>query len=371
MSLRLRQDFRGLALRKGTRYYARCSICRRDFHDGEGRFLRLTSNPTPRGDRTKEALWQARIEWEARIRSALRRRALEGTLFGAVLHGAFWVCGLWGRGVLNANSPVVTRRQFNFERLPGAFHGFSILHVSDFHFNGRAGFLDAVRRAIEPIQADLCVLTGDFRWDQAAACNWVYAGLDALLPVLNARYGIVAILGNNDVSDFVDAFALRGIRTLVNEAMELRVGGDTIWVAGVDDPHDFRCDSVEEAVRWVPRDAFTLLLAHSPEDIAQAAAHNVDLYLCGHTHGGQIRVPFLGALRTNARCARRYCRGRWQFGSVLGYTSAGVGTTTAPVRFNCCPEVTVIELRRADSVSARGTTEPSLLSATVRGSEDQ
>ena len=133
---------------------------------------------------------------------------------------------------------------------------------------------------------------------------------------------------------------------LVNEALEIRRGADSLWVAGVDDPFDYRCDDLEAALEDVPLGAFKLLLAHAPEIYQTAADQGVDLYLSGHTHAGQIRLPFLGAIKHNAKCPKEFRQGLWEHAQMRGYTTAGVGCSSVPVRFNCPPEIVLFELRR-------------------------
>ena len=125
-----------------------------------------------------------------------------------------------------------------------------------------------------------------------------------------------------------------------------------MWIAGVDDPHYYGCDDLPGALSDVPKDAFKVLLAHSPEMYREADAAGIHLYLCGHTHAGQIRLPkpFRDAWAApfqNADCPREYTHGAWSHGALQGYTSAGVGTSLLPVRYNCPPEIIVIELRRS------------------------
>jgi predicted MPP superfamily phosphohydrolase len=116
---------------------------------------------------------------------------------------------------------------------------------------------------------------------------------------------------------------------------------------GVDDPHFFGCDDLHEASRGVPERAFKLLLAHTPELYKDAAEAGVDLYLTGHTHAGQVRFPFVGALAQLADCPRAFAFGHWRHQRMLGYTTAGAGCSLLPVRFNCPPEIVIIELARA------------------------
>jgi predicted MPP superfamily phosphohydrolase len=299
---------------------------------------------------TREALWRKRLAVETRC---LRRRRADGksaTYYegphAKLSRVLLKMVGLFAKGVENAKSPVFRELTFDFATLPAAFDGFRILHLSDFHFDDRPGLVEAMGRVVEGIAADLCVLTGDYRFNRQAPCRSVYAGMRKLLSGLTVRDGILAILGNNDMSDCIPSFRAMGIRMLVNESFELARNGQSIWFAGVDDPHEFRCDSVFHAVEAIPPGAFTILLAHSPEIIPQAAEYGIDLYLCGHTHGGQVCLPRIGPLYLNARCARTYSAGVWGYGNLQGFTTTGIGASTLPVRFNCPPEAALLSLRK-------------------------
>ncbi len=115
---------------------------------------------------------------------------------------------------------------------------------------------------------------------------------------------------------------------------------------GVDDPHYYETDNLEKAMTGVSDDTFSILLAHSPEITRQAAYAGVDVYLCGHTHGGQICLPGGQPLIANSRCPHNQCKGAWKYDTMQGYTSRGVGTSSVDVRFNCPPEITIHTLRR-------------------------
>ena len=114
----------------------------------------------------------------------------------------------------------------------------------------------------------------------------------------------------------------------------------------MDDSFDYRCADLARATRAISNDGFRTLLAHSPELYREGANRGVNLYLCGHTHAGQIRLPLVGAVKKNTPIPRGLIQGQWAHGSMQGYTSWGVGCSTLPVRYHCPPEVAVIRLRK-------------------------
>lgn len=150
----------------------------------------------------------------------------------------------------------------------------------------------------------------------------------------------------HDCLDMVAAFEPMGLRILLNESLELQRDGQCIWLAGVDDPHYFGCSDAALAFADVPPNAFKLLLVHTPKIYAEAAQVGADLYLCGHTHGGQICLPGIGPIETHATCPRRYVRGCWQHDQVQGYTNVGCSASGVPVRFFCPPEIGLITPHR-------------------------
>lgn len=253
---------------------------------------------------------------------------------------------LYQRGVANAHRMVLREETFSFPDLPPAFEGFRMLHLSDLHFGEDSVFINELCALVKDTAPDLCVLTGDYYFTPRTARRCVYRGMQQLLSTLTPPHGFAAVLGNNDRSEVVEMFREVGIKMLVNVGTEIRVKRDRIWLAGVDDPHRFRCASLEAATHDIPEGAFTILLVHSPEIIPKAAERGIDLYLCGHTHAGQVCFPWIGPAFLNSRANRKFGAGTWRYKGVQGYTSAGIGTSAMPVRFNCPPEATIIELRR-------------------------
>ena len=273
---------------------------------------------------------------------------------------ALWAVGLRARGERNALTPVVKHVRFTFDTLPDAFHGFKILHLSDLHIDGLAGLAERVADILQDMPVDLCVLTGDYRFRTTGSCQQVYPPMTRLLASVNARHGILGILGNHDVAEMVPAFEQMGVQMLLNTAVEIRHEQHSLWVVGVDDPHYYGCDDLPAALAHVPSDGFKILLVHTPELLAEAYAHGIHLYLCGHTHGGQICLPFFGPVVTHANCPRKFVRGAWQYGMVKGYTSPGVGCSGVSARFLCAPEVVLIELCQTQRLYNEADFDPSL-----------
>jgi uncharacterized protein len=295
-----------------------------------------------------------------------RRRAIEGELregnrklahgeslllrdriAAPVLRTALRTVGLYSRGLRNALAPIVRHLKFQFAALPDSFDGFQILHLTDLHIDGMHGLAEIVAERLTGLSADLCVMTGDYRFKAHGPCHDIYPRLHAILSSVQARHGVVAILGNHDESEIAVELEKLGVRMLINDGVAITRGSACLGVLGVDDPHRYGCDDLDGALPSVPPEAFKVLLAHSPELWHKASTAGIHLYLCGHTHAGQMRLPGIGALLMNANCPKSYTQGRWQHGAMLGYTSAGIGCSLLPVRYNCPPEIALIELRKA------------------------
>jgi hypothetical protein len=135
-----------------------------------------------------------------------------------------------------------------------------------------------------------------------------------------------------------------GIRVLVNESVTIDRGGDALQVVGTDDVHYYFTDQAVHALE-AAREPFTIALVHSPELFDVAADLGVDLYLCGHTHAGQVCLPGGRPVIKHLSRGRRLYRGLWTHRQMVGVTNAGVGTSGVPVRFNTRGEILVLTLR--------------------------
>src|SRR5262249_37813240 len=134
-----------------------------------------------------------------------------------------------------------------------------------------------------------------------------------------------------------------GIPVLMNRSIPIERGKARIWLAGIDDVIEGRPDLCP-ALRSVPCDETTILLAHEPDFAAQVVFAPVDWQLAGHSHGGQIWIPGIGAPWL-PQFARKYPRGLYEIGKLMLYTNLGIGTIRVPLRFNCPPEITLNTLR--------------------------
>jgi predicted MPP superfamily phosphohydrolase len=285
-----------------------------------------------------------RGELQTWIRRGRSRRAGHSHLLDTMVKRGLRLTGLYGRGRRNALRPVLQYVRLGFDTLPAAFSGFTILHLSDLHIDGCAPLVEAVGDLLSGEKVDLCVLTGDYRFGVTGPCQPVYPLMERLLAGIASRHGFAGTLGNHDQSEMLPVFKRMGISMLMNQSMEIRQGTDSIWVIGVDDPHYFGCDDLPGALAGVPAAAFKILLVHTPEVFEDALQHGVNLYLCGHTHGGQICLPLVGPVKTNTASPRKFARGVWRHETLLGYTSSGVGCSGVRARLLCPPELVLIEL---------------------------
>jgi len=272
---------------------------------------------------------------------------------GFVLRAMLQTTGLYQRGVANALRVEVRHLRLEFTGLPTSLTGFRILHLADLHIDGMDGLAEILVDHLTGLSVDLCVLTGDYRFEVYGPCHRVYPRMRQVLSAIQAPYGVVGILGNHDCADIAEELEKAGVRMLINESFAVGPDDHSLWIVGVDDAHYYGCDDLAQALELVPADAFRLLLAHTPEMFDEAAKAGIDLYLTGHTHGGQICLPWIGPLVMNAACPREYTRGQWRHGDMQGYTSTGAGSSMLPVRFGCPPEITVIELAPSQASNVR------------------
>lgn len=251
--------------------------------------------------------------------------------------------GLHNKGIQNATDIKCIQHSISFDSLPEAFHQFRILHLTDLHIDGNLHMLNPLIEKISTLEYDTCFISGDFRFCTHGKISGVIEPLKKLLDVIKAPYGIYATLGNHDSQAMVPLFEEMGIRMLINESVKIQKGDDGIVLTGIDDVHYYYTDNAIHAMEQSP-DGFKIELVHSPEMFDVAADNQYSLYLCGHTHAGQICLPGGKPVFKHLYTGKNLTKGFWKLNGLTGYTSAGCGTSGIPVRFNCKGEITLFTL---------------------------
>ncbi|MFO8031910.1 MAG: CDP-archaeol synthase [Desulfohalobiaceae bacterium] len=268
----------------------------------------------------------------------------EAVYYHLLLQSFFRFTGLYPRGMANALCFHIRELEISLPDLPRNFHNYRILFICDLHLDGLPGLTERLLGTLDKQKVDLCLLGGDYRMRTHGTYQEALGHLRRLLQKIDAPDGILAVLGNHDCLEMVETLHSQGARVLINDSCRIDKGSQHIWIAGVDDPHYYRCHDLELAFQGIPPEDFCLFLAHSPVLYQEAEKHGAKLYLAGHTHAGQIQIPPLGPIFTHCPAPRRFCSGFWTYQGLLGYTSPGVGVSGVPVRFNCSGEVSVITL---------------------------
>ncbi|MEZ4228737.1 MAG: metallophosphoesterase [Polyangiaceae bacterium] len=236
--------------------------------------------------------------------------------------------------------------------LPAALEGLRIAHLSDLHI----GSYDTERvgeRWVERVQRlrpDLVAVTGDL----VTSGTWSYPAAARVLSRLSARLGVYVILGNHDQwngEKFRSELSAHGVRVLNNAWESVSVsgfGGETqLIVAGLGDPYT-QCADVQRTLADRPP-GYTLLLLHYPSWAERVEGQDVGLVLAGHTHGGQVGVPFVSRRLNVARAMGQHSRGLFSLGGMQLHVSAGLGTSGLPFRLGVAPEIVILRLKRAEA----------------------
>lgn len=264
-------------------------------------------------------------------------------LSNRLIHMSLRVTMLLKRAQRNALNITVKTNEVTIPRLPPAFDGFRLLHLTDLHLDMNQAFPAILSECIAGLDYELCVLTGDYRYRTHGASLPAMLGMEEVRRHIKSP--VYGVLGNHDSIEIVSALEAMDISVLLNEWVAIRRSSATIYLSGIDDPHFFQTDDLAAARAGIPEHACSILLAHSPEVYQRADKQGFDFMLCGHTHGGQIALPGGVPVTVNARCPREFCKGAWSYGALQGYTSVGAGSSIVDARLNCPPEVTLHRLR--------------------------
>jgi predicted MPP superfamily phosphohydrolase len=286
---------------------------------------------------------------------------------------SFFKAGLFGAaglalysGEIERHWVEVTQRDFFLSGLAAAFDGMRIVQLSDIHLDEftEPPFLRHIVNRVNDIKPDVVLITGDFvtaTWHSlrdpnhatiqfARGAAWQCANI---LSGLECKT-IYAVLGNHDfrvgAAEVTEALTTSGITVMRNAYAPIERSGGRLWIAGVDDPlegHPKPELAIPDSIRNVPHEPI-VLMCHGPDYADHLLTHEtgqaVDMMLSGHSHGGQIRLPLVGAL-VAPPMGRKYVEGWFRLGRLQLYVNRGIGTVGVPFRFDCPPEIAVITLR--------------------------
>lgn len=289
--------------------------------------------------------------------------ALAGWLFGAehntlllsllvLLQLAGTIVYLWG----SVREPFALATTYRYLESPGLPHdtpSLRLLHLSDLHVERLTRRESYLLELIEQAQPDLIVITGDFLNLSYVDDPTARAEVRQVLEKIKAPYGVYATLGSPPVdrrATTPSLFEGLPIRLLRDEVAVLQFAdGRTLSLIGMDCDHDLAGDALmfQRLLKLTPPDSARVLLYHSPELMPEVQKHPVDLYLCGHTHGGQMRAPFYGAILTSSALGKRYEMGPYVENNTTLYISRGIGLEglSAPrMRLLCPPEIILFTL---------------------------
>lgn len=234
-------------------------------------------------------------------------------------------------------------------KIPPAFQDYKVVQFSDTHigFHYSLEQLNDIVTQINNQQPDLIVFTGDLV-DKPDTYKWNQQLIDTLNS-LTASDGKYWIYGNHDHGGYGtnivrNTMEKAGFELLQNEHVTVNKHGDQIVLAGIDDLMLGKPD-LSKTLQGVDTNLYTILLAHEPDFADSASTHPIDIQLSGHSHGGQVRIPFVGDLYTPA-FAEKYVQGEYALDDFVLYVSRGLGTTRLPYRFLCKPEYNIYTLKK-------------------------
>jgi uncharacterized protein len=243
---------------------------------------------------------------------------------------------------------VVRELDVTIEDLDPALDGFRIAHLSDLHIgtNTPKSWGERWVKAANALRPDIAVVTGDL---VSSGCDF-HEDIAEVVSHLEAKSGVFVSMGNHDYfgdgEPLVSLLRGRGVKVLRNEGVTLGKGGKPLYLAGIDDTWT-RKDDIDRALSGCPAGAPVVLLSHDPERFLKAEKKGVALTLSGHTHGGQIAMPFLSRWISASHLTHHFHQGLYRKGRAQLYVHPGLGTTGPPMRLGVAPAVVLLTLRAA------------------------
>ena len=282
---------------------------------------------------------------------------------GRLLPGALpspwnWIAQMIGTGLviygfwIEPHRISVTRQTLRSSKLKNNSPPLRVLHLGDLHVERVTGREDQVVELAQSLKPDVILFSGDFLNLSNIHDPVAWEHTRSVLQKLSAPLGVFAVTGSPPVDkpEVVKKLlaGLTNIRWLENEKVSIDYHGESIDIVGIECTHQPPIDgaALDNILHGDP-DPFTILLYHTPDLLPEAAQQGVDLQLSGHTHGGQVRLPFFGALYTSSLYGKRFEVGRHQLANTTLYVTRGIGMEGegAPrVRFLCPPEVILWEI---------------------------
>jgi uncharacterized protein len=266
-----------------------------------------------------------------------------GVLGGSTLAGSAYITRIEPEAV------EITRLDIVLPNLPRVFDGVTLVQISDLHVGDwmTRQRLAKILQQVNALQPDIIAITGDFvsGYEPSTA---VEAGLE--INTLHARETVVAVLGNHDYwmqrgIPVRQALSRTGnVRLLLNERIAIKRGGEMLHITGIDDVWE-HMHNLPKTLDGLPDRAAVIALVHEPDYADQVMGRGqVGLQLSGHSHGGQVRVPGIGALQL-PYLSKKYDMGLFNLDGMALYVNRGLGMVRPHVRFNCRPEITHFTLR--------------------------
>jgi len=288
-------------------------------------------------------------------RSPISRRSFFKASLGAVGGLALY------SGEIERHMLEVTRHEIALPGLPAVFDGTRIAQITDIHLDGftEPFFLRQSVDRVNQMQPDAVLLTGDYACDGIGSKELAVGAAWQCANILRGIHcqQVYAVLGNHDVAvgerEVAEALRSNGINVLRNEYLPMERTGGRFWLAGLDDPVWGKPDpdrAIPASIRNQPNEPI-VLMCHAPDYadtlLRHPAGPAIRLMLCGHTHGGQVRLPFVGALAL-PELGKKYVEGWFRLGDLQLYVNRGLGTVGLPFRLNCPPEIAMITLRSVE-----------------------
>jgi uncharacterized protein len=289
------------------------------------------------------------------MKTKMSRRRFLKKGFGTLLTGIVAIGG-GGFYAREIEPKLLTIKQHSITHpmIPSGFNGFKILQFSDTHIGFQYDLpqLKELVNKINALKPDIILFTGDLMDTPNQ-----YAEINLIAPILKnlqAPFGSFAIYGNHDHGGYGsdlyrNVMKEAGFTLLLNEAQQISLlTNESLYIAGIDDAM-LGMPDIQGTLETIPDNGYTILLSHAPDLADQAAGiGNVHLQLSGHSHGGQIQIPFLGAI-IKPPFAKKYYEGFYQIGQTSNpltlYVNRGLGTTRLPFRFLSPPEITLFTLQ--------------------------